>query len=256
MRACRRPSRKPPTRCSVRARANSARPVCSFPALLTSSLKDPPMPTSPLPLNGFLVLDLTAHRAGPTAVRQLADWGADVIKIEPPGEQVDATGSRRDGPDFQNLHRNKRSMTLNLKTQGRAGDLFQARPARRRHRRELQIRRKAPARHRLRGGEKDQPAHCIWQHLRLRPGRTLCRPPRRRPDRAGHGRADVDHRPSGPRPRARRHRNQRHLGRALAVLRHRSRSARTASAPARANGCRPRCSKHRSTCSIFRRRAI
>ena len=73
--------------------------------------------TSPLPLNGYFVVDLTAHRAGPTAVRQLADWGADVIKIEPPGEQVDATGSRRDGPDFQNLHRNKRSMTLNLKSE-------------------------------------------------------------------------------------------------------------------------------------------
>src|SRR5665213_377819 len=69
-----------------------------------------------LPLNGFTVLDLTAHRAGPTAVRQLADWGADVVKIEQPGEQTDATGSRRDGPDFQNLHRNKRSITLNLKS--------------------------------------------------------------------------------------------------------------------------------------------
>jgi len=74
------------------------------------------MTSSPLPLDDFFVIDLTAHRAGPTAVRQLADWGAQVIKIEPPGEQVDATGSRRDGPDFQNLHRNKRSMTLNLKT--------------------------------------------------------------------------------------------------------------------------------------------
>jgi len=76
------------------------------------------MPTTPrsLPLNGFSVLDLTAHRAGPTAVRQLADWGADVIKIEAPGAGLDATGSRRDGPDFQNLHRNKRSLTLNLKT--------------------------------------------------------------------------------------------------------------------------------------------
>jgi len=71
---------------------------------------------SSLPLNGFTVLDLTAHRAGPTAVRQLADWGANVIKIEQPGEQTDATGSRRDGPDFQNLHRNKRSITLNLKS--------------------------------------------------------------------------------------------------------------------------------------------
>ena len=73
--------------------------------------------TTRLPLNDFKVLDLTAHRAGPTAVRQLADWGADVIKIEAPGgPEVDATGSRRNGPDFQNLHRNKRSLTLNLKT--------------------------------------------------------------------------------------------------------------------------------------------
>jgi len=71
---------------------------------------------TPLPLNDFRVIDLTAHRAGPTAVRQLADWGARVIKIEPTGELVDATGSRRDGPDFQNLHRNKRAMTLNLKS--------------------------------------------------------------------------------------------------------------------------------------------
>src|SRR5204863_8479358 len=79
------------------------------------------MTQRPLPLNDFLVLDLTAHRAGPTAVRQLADWGAQVIKIEAPGEAVDATGSRRDGPDFQNLHRNKRAMTLNLKSdEGRA----------------------------------------------------------------------------------------------------------------------------------------
>ena len=73
--------------------------------------------TTRLPLNGFKVLDLTAHRAGPTAVRQLADWGADVIKIEAPGgPEIDATGSKRSGPDFQNLHRNKRSLTLNLKT--------------------------------------------------------------------------------------------------------------------------------------------
>src|SRR5687767_11800172 len=73
--------------------------------------------TTRLPLNGFKVLDLTAHRAGPTAVRQLADWGADVIKIEAPNApDVDVTGSRRSGPDFQNLHRNKRSLTLNLKS--------------------------------------------------------------------------------------------------------------------------------------------
>jgi crotonobetainyl-CoA:carnitine CoA-transferase CaiB-like acyl-CoA transferase len=71
-----------------------------------------------LPLAKFTVLDLCHARAGPTAVRQLADWGANVIKIEPPGESKgDVTGSRREGFDFQNLHRNKRGLTLNLKTE-------------------------------------------------------------------------------------------------------------------------------------------
>ena len=69
------------------------------------------------PLSRFTVLDLTRVRAGPTAVRQLADWGANVIKIEAP-EYIDkdkGMGGARYGPDFQNLHRNKRGMTLNLK---------------------------------------------------------------------------------------------------------------------------------------------
>src|SRR5271170_5693410 len=66
------------------------------------------------PLARFKVLDLTRVRAGPTAVRQLADWGADVIKIEAP-EGDAGLGGERHGPDFQNLHRNKRSLTLNLK---------------------------------------------------------------------------------------------------------------------------------------------
>lgn len=63
------------------------------------------------PLARFTVLDLTRVRSGPTAVRQLADWGANVIKIERP----DQAEQRRHGSDFQNLHRNKRGMTLNLK---------------------------------------------------------------------------------------------------------------------------------------------
>jgi crotonobetainyl-CoA:carnitine CoA-transferase CaiB-like acyl-CoA transferase len=69
------------------------------------------------PLARFKVLDLTRVRAGPTCVRQFADWGADIIKIESPEsmEQSDGWGGLRDGPDFQNLHRNKRSLTLNLK---------------------------------------------------------------------------------------------------------------------------------------------
>jgi formyl-CoA transferase len=70
-----------------------------------------------LPLTHIRVLDLTRVRAGPTAVRQLADWGADVIKIEMPPEPGagDSLGGPRHGPDFYNLHRNKRSLTLNLK---------------------------------------------------------------------------------------------------------------------------------------------
>jgi crotonobetainyl-CoA:carnitine CoA-transferase CaiB-like acyl-CoA transferase len=66
----------------------------------------------------FTVLDLTRVRAGPTCVRQLADWGANVIKIETPAalEKGDAPGGPRHGSDFQNLHRNKRSLSLNLKT--------------------------------------------------------------------------------------------------------------------------------------------
>jgi crotonobetainyl-CoA:carnitine CoA-transferase CaiB-like acyl-CoA transferase len=68
-------------------------------------------------LTGIRVLDLTRVRAGPTAVRMLADFGADVIKIEsPPGvDPNESMGGPRDGADFQNLHRNKRAMTLNLK---------------------------------------------------------------------------------------------------------------------------------------------
>jgi crotonobetainyl-CoA:carnitine CoA-transferase CaiB-like acyl-CoA transferase len=65
------------------------------------------------PLSRFKVIDLTRVRAGPTAARHFADFGADVIKVEVPGEQ-DALGDR-DGPDFFNIHRNKRSLTLNLK---------------------------------------------------------------------------------------------------------------------------------------------
>jgi crotonobetainyl-CoA:carnitine CoA-transferase CaiB-like acyl-CoA transferase len=74
-----------------------------------------PVPRASKALARFTVLDLTRVRAGPTCVRQLADWGANVIKIESPPGVEDQMGGPREGPDFQNLHRNKRSMTLNLK---------------------------------------------------------------------------------------------------------------------------------------------
>ncbi len=65
-------------------------------------------------LSHLRVIDLTRVRAGPSCVKQFADWGADVIKVEMPGEDDDGFGNRA-GSDFQNLHRNKRSVTLNLK---------------------------------------------------------------------------------------------------------------------------------------------
>ncbi len=78
-----------------------------------------PIPAASDVLDHIRVLDLTRVRAGPTAVRQLADWGADVIKIEVPDHAGGdgGLGGARHGPDFQNLHRNKRSITLNLKSE-------------------------------------------------------------------------------------------------------------------------------------------
>jgi crotonobetainyl-CoA:carnitine CoA-transferase CaiB-like acyl-CoA transferase len=69
-------------------------------------------------LSRFTVLDLTRVRSGPTCVRQLADWGANVIKIETPPhlEKGEGPGGPRSNADFQNLHRNKRSITLDLKS--------------------------------------------------------------------------------------------------------------------------------------------
>jgi len=67
-------------------------------------------------LSSYTVLDLTRVRSGPTCIRQLADWGANVIKIEDPESDKVGLGGPRSGSDFQNLHRNKRSITLNLKS--------------------------------------------------------------------------------------------------------------------------------------------
>ena len=77
-----------------------------------------PAPKASTALARFTVLDLTRVRAGPTCVRQLADWGANVIKIELPAhlETGDALGGARHGPDFQNLHRNKRAIEIDLKS--------------------------------------------------------------------------------------------------------------------------------------------
>ncbi|MFC3337827.1 CaiB/BaiF CoA transferase family protein [Paracandidimonas soli] len=70
------------------------------------------------PLERFTVLDLTQVRSGPAAVRQFADWGANVIKIEQPKEGADdKPGGSAQFADYQNTHRNKKSITLNLKSE-------------------------------------------------------------------------------------------------------------------------------------------
>jgi formyl-CoA transferase len=67
-------------------------------------------------LQRFRVIDLTQVRAGPTACRQLADWGADVIQVQMPEHmRGDDTLGGQEGSDYQYTHRNKRSITLNLK---------------------------------------------------------------------------------------------------------------------------------------------
>ena len=75
------------------------------------------MPDYHGPLSRFTVLDLTRVRSGPTAVRHLADWGANVIKVEAPAavDKSKGMGGARSGPDYQNIHRNKISLSLNLK---------------------------------------------------------------------------------------------------------------------------------------------
>ena len=117
-----------------------------------------------MPLNGLKVLDLTLARAGPTCVRHLADWGADVIKIEPPATDGEDVAGNRHGFDFQNLHRNKRAMTLNLKTpEGHAAFMRLVKGA------DIIVENmRAQVKHRLKVGYDDceggQPAHRLRQH--------------------------------------------------------------------------------------------
>src|SRR4051794_5315383 len=74
-------------------------------------------PRASAALSRFTVIDLSRVRSGPTASRQLADWGANVISVEPPAtlEGGDPHVGPRTGSDFQNLNRNRRGITLNLK---------------------------------------------------------------------------------------------------------------------------------------------
>src|SRR6201990_1204550 len=77
-----------------------------------------PFPRASRALERITVLDLTRVRSGPTCVRQLCDWGANIIKVEMregTGDAGAADFSARPDPDFQNLQRGKRSIAINLK---------------------------------------------------------------------------------------------------------------------------------------------
>ena len=173
------------------------------------------MTPTPLPLNDFLVIDLTAHRAGPTAVASSPIGARRSSRSSLPGELVDATGSRRDGPDFQNLHRNKRAITLNLKSEEGQAIFFKLAK-----RADVIVENyKSDVKHRL-GIDYDavrkiNPRIVYGSISGFGQDGPYARPRRRRPDRPGHGRADVDYRPSRAGPDARRDRDQRYLGRLL-----------------------------------------
>ena len=150
-------------------------------------------------------------------------------------------GGPRDGSDFQNLHRNKRSMTLNLKApEGLAAFKRMVKKA------DVLVENFRPDVKKRLGIDyktlaQDQSAPGLCQHFRLRPGRALCRPAGLRPDRAGHGRADVDHRPARAGAGARRHSGRRSQRRACSPRSAFSSRCWSAKNPARARRSRPRC---------------
>ena len=74
------------------------------------------MAEAPAPLAGVRVLDLTRYLAGPFCTMLLADYGADVVKLESPGgREFRLPGAKRDSYFFLSSNRGKRSMTLDLR---------------------------------------------------------------------------------------------------------------------------------------------
>ena len=195
-------------------------------------------PTAPLPLSDIRVVDLTIARAGPQCVRQLADWGADVVRVEPPSDPAGVRGS-----DARNLHRNKRTVQLDLKTDAAVASLL-----RMIDRADVLVENMRPSvKHKLGFG---------WDIVHARNPRLVygsisgfgqdgpVRGSRRcGPDRAGHGRADERHRIAADRTDASRHPRQRSLRGTAPRDRHPRRAARAGAHRCRADGCGPLCSR-------------
>ena len=206
-------------------------------------------------LDDVTVLDLTRVRAGPTCVRQLADWGAKVIKIEMPEEGGSSTQtdfSARHEADFQNLHRNKRSMTLNLKSPDGLEVL-------RRMVKQADViveNYRPDVKTRLGIGYDALDAvnpRLIYASISgFGQDGPVSVAAGRRPDRPGHVRADVDHRRAGARADAGRHRARGSYRPVFSPPWEFLSRCTSASARAAANGCRRRCCRRRSSCSISR----
>ena len=159
------------------------------------------------PAISSLLSDLTRVRSGPTCVRQLADWGANVIKIENPDTAGSDMGGSREGSDFQNLHRNKRSMILNLKDpEGVAIFKKMAETA------DVVVENYRPD-VTFRLGIDYETLRALNPRIVYASISASARMARwrgvRQPDRAGHGRVNVDHRRAGRRPDTGRHPNRR-----------------------------------------------
>ena len=142
--------------------------------------------------DGLRVLDLTRLLPGGYCTLLLADHGADVIKVEDTGA---GDYARADPPAFASLNRGKRSIQLDLKTEGGRDGAAAAGARRRRADRVLPAGRDGPARRRLRGAARDQPAARVLRDHRLRAGRAAARAGRARPQLPGeNGRARVERR--------------------------------------------------------------
>ena len=152
-------------------------------------------------LDDLFVLDLTVARAGPTAVRNLADWGARVLRIEPRDPGL-ALLTDHDNSDYLNLHRRTQLIAARPSRRRRPGDVLRPRAPRRRARRELPGAGQGHPRHRLRSVRERQPAPRLRQHRRLRPGRSGSE--QRAVDQIiqGSRRADERHRAAGARARS------------------------------------------------------
>ena len=188
-----------------------------------------PSPKASRALKRFTVLDLTQVRSGPTCVRQLADWGANVIKIEPPPALTagEPPGGPREGPDFQNLHRNKRAITLNLKApEGLAAFKRMVKKA------DVVVENFRPdvkkrLEDRLQGSARRSTRSIILGSISgFGQDGPYAGAAGLRPDRAGHGRADVGHRAARAGAGARRHPDRRPLRRTVLRARHHGGAAR------------------------------